>query len=138
MRDSLSKLSRAQLLQLLREAVEENERLHKELDEAQRQLADKTITIQQSGSIAEAALGLSGVFAAAQNAVDLYNSNVSAEEAVASEADSDSNTVEESAELDAPAAVEADNAAEANVDAVEEPNSVETEADRISSAKHAR
>lgn len=68
----LRSLSRLQLLELLKDAIAENERLKKELAETRSQLEDKRIAIEESGSIAEAALRLSGIFEAAQKACDLY------------------------------------------------------------------
>lgn len=83
----LSKLDRLQLLQLLDDAVRENERLAKELAETKqrleseladvrRQLEDKHIAIEESGTLSEAALRLAGMFADAQHAIDLYAYNV--------------------------------------------------------------
>lgn len=79
----LRKLDRVQLLQLLRDAMEENERLHAQLDEtteraeqAERQLQDRRIQIEDSESLAEASLRLAGVFVDAQRAIDLYGYNV--------------------------------------------------------------
>ena len=72
----LKHLSRAELLEMLIERTNEVERLSKELDETKRLLNDKKITIENAGSIAEAALALSGVFDRAQAAADLYLSNI--------------------------------------------------------------
>lgn len=79
----LRKLDRVQLLQLLRDAMEENERLHAQLDEAteraeqaERQLQDRRIQVEDSESLAEASLRLAGVFVDAQRAIDLYGYNV--------------------------------------------------------------
>lgn len=72
----LRSLSRLQLLELLKDAIAENERLKGELDEAKAELEDKRIAIEESGSLAEAALRLSGVFEAAQRACDLYTANI--------------------------------------------------------------
>lgn len=71
----LRKLDRIQLLQLLQDAIRENERLRAQLAEANRQLEDRRIAIQESGSLAEAALRLSGIFADAQRAIELYGYN---------------------------------------------------------------
>ena len=73
---NLKKLDRLQLLQLLRDAVAENDRLRAELADAQAQLADRRIALDDSESLAEASLRLSGVFAAAQRAIDLYGYNI--------------------------------------------------------------
>ncbi|MCH4083305.1 MAG: hypothetical protein LKF00_02905 [Olsenella sp.] len=79
----LRKLNRVQMLRLLRDATEENERLSAELaatkerlDQAERKLEDRRIAIADSESLAEASLRLTGMFAAAQHAIDLYGYNV--------------------------------------------------------------
>lgn len=72
----LKKLSRAELLQMLLDLVEENESLRQELTQARGQLADRIILIENSGSIAEAALKLNGVFELAQQAADSYLENI--------------------------------------------------------------
>lgn len=70
------KLKRAELLELLIVQVKENERLQTELDTANAALKERTIIIEQAGSIAEAALQLNGVFAAAEAAAAQYLENV--------------------------------------------------------------
>lgn len=72
----LKKLSRAELLELLLQETQENERLRKQLDKAQTLMESKVIKIENAGSIAEAALALNGVFEAAQKAADQYLENV--------------------------------------------------------------
>lgn len=72
----LKRLSRAELLELLLEQVEENERLHKEIEELKNQLEDRVIKLEQAGSIAEAALRLNGVFEAAEAAAKQYLDSV--------------------------------------------------------------
>jgi hypothetical protein len=52
----LRKLSRTDLLELLLAQRRENEELRCILDQTQAQLADRTIKIDQAGSIAEASL----------------------------------------------------------------------------------
>lgn len=47
-----------------------------ELEEARRQLEDRRIALKNSGSIAEAALELNGVFEAAQRSVEQYLENI--------------------------------------------------------------
>lgn len=68
----LKRLSRAELLELLLEQVEENEALRAEAAELKRQLADRIIVMENAGSIAEAALRLNGVFEAAEAAAKQY------------------------------------------------------------------
>ena len=72
----LKKLSRADLLELLLNERRENERLRQQLEEAERKLEDRRIQLEQAGSIAEAALQLNGVFAAAEAAAEQYLDSV--------------------------------------------------------------
>ena len=72
----LRKLRREELLQMLLDLERENEQLAQENRELREQLAKREIAIGQAGSLAEAALKLSGVFEAAQEAADLYVENV--------------------------------------------------------------
>jgi len=71
----LRKLSKTDLLELLIEQGRENLALKARLEEVEAELAHRRLTMEQSGSIAEAALKLSGVFEAAQKAIDLYREN---------------------------------------------------------------
>ena len=68
----LKRLSRAELLELLLEQVEENEALRAEIADLKGQLEDRVIKIEKAGSIAEAALRLNGVFEAAEAAAKQY------------------------------------------------------------------
>ena len=72
----LRKLRREELLRMLLEMEQENEQLAAENRELKKQLAQREIAIAESGSLADAALRLSGVFEAAQEAADLYLENV--------------------------------------------------------------
>ena len=72
----LRRLSRTDLLELLLAQRRENEQLRCILDQTQAQLADKNIKINNAGSIAEASLQLSGVFAAAQDSCQYYMDNI--------------------------------------------------------------
>ena len=75
----LRKLSKTELLELLIEQGRENLALKARLEAAEAELAQRRIAIGESGSLAEAALKLSGVFEAAQRAIDLYRENVEEE-----------------------------------------------------------
>lgn len=68
----LKKLSRTELLELLLYQVEENEQLHAPLEEVEDWLAERAIVMERSGSMAEAAMRISGVFDQAQHAADDY------------------------------------------------------------------
>lgn len=78
----LRRLNRAELLEMLLAQMEENERLQQSLDEANQALAERKIAIAEAGTLAEAALRLNDVFAAADRAARQYLDNVrqSAEE----------------------------------------------------------
>ncbi len=68
----LRKLSRAELLELLIEQGRENLAQEEQLKAAREELDSRQLKIDNCGSIAEAALQLSGVFEAAQAAIDQY------------------------------------------------------------------
>lgn len=57
---------------MLIEQSKEVESLKKKVDELQKQLDDRTIQLQQTGSIAEAALALNDIFKAADQAASQY------------------------------------------------------------------
>ena len=73
---SLSKLSRSELLDLLYEQEKRLEDLEKENGELKAELEDRRVKIAKVGSIAEASLALTGIFAEAQKAVDRYLDNI--------------------------------------------------------------
>ena len=86
---AIRKMSREELLELLIQYSEEKEalelrvaELEGELREAQKKLEDRAIAISSAGSIAQAAMQLSGVFEAAQKAADLYLENIQQMDAV--------------------------------------------------------
>ena len=72
----LRKLNRTDLLKLLLEEKKETEALRKQLQEMQLQLECKQLNLNQSGSLAEAALKLSGIFEAAETACQYYTENI--------------------------------------------------------------
>ena len=72
----LRTLKRRDLLHLLLESEKENRRLSAELKKLRAELADRRIVLEEVGSIAEASLRLSNVFADAQKAADSYLENV--------------------------------------------------------------
>lgn len=72
----LQRLNRGELLQMLIAQMEENKDLKEQLEEARNQLEDRQITIEKSGSLAEAALALNGVFQAADTAAREYLENI--------------------------------------------------------------
>ena len=72
----LRKLSRAELLEMLIQQSERNEELEAELKKAKTELRNRAITIENAGSLAEAALQINGVFEAADRAAKQYLRNV--------------------------------------------------------------
>lgn len=72
----LKKLSRRDLLEMLLALSKENEELRQKLVQAEEQLNSRNIMIENSGSLAEAALRLNGVFEAAQAACEQYVENM--------------------------------------------------------------
>lgn len=68
----LRRLSRRDLLEMLLSQTEENEALRKKLARAEAKLQERTIVMEKAGSLAEAALSLSGVFQAADEAAQQY------------------------------------------------------------------
>lgn len=72
----LKRLRRSDLLEMLLTLRKENEQLRQQLDHARKQLENRRIEIESSGSLAEAALRISGIFEAAQAACEQYAENV--------------------------------------------------------------
>lgn len=65
---------------MLLDATEENEQLRKENSELKQQLESRRLLCEQSGSLAEAALKLSGIFEAADEAVKIYQASLKPEQ----------------------------------------------------------
>ena len=75
---NLRKMKKRELLEVLLEQEKEIERLKDENVRLRKHLKARKIKIENTGSIAEAAMELSGIFEAAQQAADLYLKNVKA------------------------------------------------------------
>ena len=73
------KFKRVELYEIMLAQAEEIDDLRAQLAAAKKELENKRIDIQQSGSIAEASLKLTNVFEEAQKAADLYLSNIKRE-----------------------------------------------------------
>ena len=74
----LRKLRRVELLELLVDQAAEMEDLRRQLEEAREALAERELHIKESGSMAEAALRLNGVFEAADQAAQQYLRSIEA------------------------------------------------------------
>jgi len=75
-KNELKKLTRLELLELMYDQSKELDRLRAELEETKEKLAEKELQISEAGSLADAAVKISGVLEAAQNAADLYLQNI--------------------------------------------------------------
>ena len=72
----LHKLKRGELLEMMLAQSREIDAVRARVSELEEKLADREIRIRESGSIAEAALKINGIFEAAQAAADQYMENV--------------------------------------------------------------
>ncbi len=72
----LKRLRRSDLMEMLLELSKENAELRKQLQKAEHKLMDRQIAIEESGSLAEAALRLNRIFEDAQAACEQYKQNV--------------------------------------------------------------
>ena len=72
------KLRREDLVEIIYQYQRREQRLTQENETLKNQLKERTIQIEQAGSIAQAALALNGVFEAAQQAADQYLESVKA------------------------------------------------------------
>lgn len=70
------RLSRTELLELLIEETERNERLETEIAEVRNKLEVRDIFVKESGTLAEAVMKLNGVFDAAAAACAQYEDNI--------------------------------------------------------------
>lgn len=74
----MKKMSREKLVRLFVEERKKTDELNAEIEKLTAKLEDKNVAIGRAGSIADAALSLSGVFEAAQDACDRYVGSVEA------------------------------------------------------------
>lgn len=72
----LKKLSRKELLEILLEQTKRIEDLERNLSEKEKQLESKKISLNETGTLADAALKLSDIFKNADEAIAIYKLNV--------------------------------------------------------------
>ncbi len=72
----LKRLNRAELLEMLVAQSELCDELQKKSDDLQKKLEERRIDLDSSGTMAEAAMKLSGIFEAADKASKLYVENI--------------------------------------------------------------
>lgn len=70
------RLKRADLLEIIYRLQENEEKYREAIARMRRQLEEKQTKIENAGSVAEAAISLSGVFEAAQDAADRYLTDI--------------------------------------------------------------
>ena len=68
----LKRLSRRELVDIIYQLKKNEQEQQEELEALRNQLQDKRLRIEKAGSVAEAALAVTDVFAVAQRAADLY------------------------------------------------------------------
>lgn len=73
---SLKRIKRKELLEIMLEQAKRIKELEDKLALTTKELENKRITINESGSIAEASLKLNNIFTDAQSAIDQYLDNV--------------------------------------------------------------
>ena len=73
---SLKRIKRKELLEIMLEQAKRIKELEDRLTLTTKELENKKITINESGSIAEASLKLNNIFTDAQSAIDQYLDNV--------------------------------------------------------------
>ncbi len=74
----LKRMSRRELVEIIYAMKKRELELTAQLEHAKSQLNDKVITVENAGSLADAALALSGIFKSAQDAADIYVASVKA------------------------------------------------------------
>lgn len=74
--NELKRLSRGELLEMLLSIMKENENLKEENTQLNKLIESRKISVNESGTLAEAALKLNGVFEAAQAAANQYLDNI--------------------------------------------------------------
>lgn len=74
--NNLHKLKKSELLQIIYEQEKDLENKQRQIDELNKELENREITIKNAGSIAEASLKLNKIFEEAQKAADEYVKNV--------------------------------------------------------------
>lgn len=74
----VKRLSRRELVDIIYQLKKNEQAMQEEVDALKQQLEDKRLRIAEAGTIANAAVDIAQVFAAAQNAADLYLQEIEA------------------------------------------------------------
>lgn len=73
----LKKLNRRELIELIYQMKKNEQQMQEQIAALQTELEEKRLRLSRAGSIAEAALAVTNVFSAAQEAADLYLQEIS-------------------------------------------------------------
>ena len=68
----LKKMSRKELVDIIYQMKKNEQQMQEKISDLENELQDKRIRISEAGSIAEAAVNISNVFATAQKTADMY------------------------------------------------------------------
>jgi cell division septum initiation protein DivIVA len=74
----LRKLNRRELIDIIYQMKKNEQQMQEQIAALQAELEEKRLRLSQTGSIAEAALAVTNIFSAAQEAADLYLQEISA------------------------------------------------------------
>ena len=72
----LKRMRRSDLLEMLLRMRKENDQLRRELEQARQELSDRSVAIEECGSLADAVVKLNGMIEATQEACEQYTYNV--------------------------------------------------------------
>lgn len=123
----ISKLTRKELIEMLLDLTEENDRLKDENDRLAKERNQRKIAVETSGTMAEAALKLNRVFEAADAAAKQYLQNIKARaDADREKAQAEAKAEEKTAESTGDNTENADNSEEAKQNSIVD----ETEAEK--------
>ena len=114
------RLGRAQLMDIIYQLQLEVDKLKEENEQLEKALADKRFRIENAGSLAEAALEISGCFSRAQKAAELYLNEI---KAVREEIETERTRILNEAQEEAAAIVEAAKTSPAEQDVQEQKDS---------------
>lgn len=79
----LRKLNRRELIDIIYQMKKNEQQMQEQISALQAELEEKRLRLSQAGSIAEAALAVSNIFSAAQEAANLYLQEISSMKAEA-------------------------------------------------------
>jgi hypothetical protein len=106
----LRKLNRRELIDIIYQMKKNEQQMQEQIAALQAELEEKRFRLSQAGSIAEAALAVTNVFSAAQEAADVYLRQIAS---MKEETEIECKKIQEQAQKDAPAPHPEENSREA-------------------------